>query len=86
MKNASVQVVLRWLFISFGLLLLLLLSACATRPFKSDLVAAPPEATPKFWTSCSEIVDAQNVAGSKQTFQCSDVQGRIWILRVEKKK
>ena len=86
MKNASVRAVIRWLLIGLGLLLLSLLSACATRPLKSDLVAAPPDAQPKFWVGCTEIIDSQNVEPSKQTFQCSDAEGGIWILRCERKK
>ena len=86
MKNASLRAVIRWLLIGLALFLLLLLSACATRQLKSDLVAVPPEAKPKFWVGCTEILDSQNAEPSRQTFQCSDAQGGIWILRSEKKK
>jgi hypothetical protein len=86
MRNKSVRAVMRWLVMGLGLFVLLLLSACATRPLKSDLVAAPPEAQPKFWVGCTEILDSRNADPSKQTFQCSDAQGGIWILRCERKK
>jgi hypothetical protein len=86
MKNETVRAVIRWLLIGLGLFVLLLLSACATRPLKSDLVAAPPDAQPRFWVGCTEILDSKNGEPSKQTFQCSDAQGGIWILRFERKK
>ena len=86
MRIACVQDMIRRMFVGLALFALLLLSACATRQLKSDLLAVPPEAQPKFWAGCTEIVDAQNPAPHKQTFQCSDVQGRVWILSVEKRK